>query len=460
MGTLQAGTVLALLTTLSGTWGFEWLPGNLENGVTKLVCVGDGVDLQWLYKDFVGEVDVNEDWSFLRQGAASSKLLASLFRGHFFTEPNIHQQMTYLNPSGVHLDNVSTTDDGIYTFRVNVNLNSFLMVHETNVTLLVVDPAVANNKTMIVTRMPEVVYDNATGEFHIQLACAPSDSLGNIPVGVFFTLPSGQRLNSTGLDNGHFTVNVPNTPGEGQYTCEVINPNDTCLPAGASLLQPAVTFVDGCKAKLDVATATLIAVQKELEKEKQANDQCMAALTARPPPCVDHVIYDYPCNRMSGICHSRASTACPRFCHLCLADPGIPNTVQRTPTEACYDRVGDGLTCDQLTDVCTRDSQLANLLCPRFCGICSTSPTTAPPTTLSVSHTTHTRRPHTTDLTTEAPTTEAPTTEAPTTVTSMPETTTVGCFDKFVGDCSVDFAGMCGITFVQQVCNKTCGFCP
>jgi hypothetical protein len=74
--------------------------------------------------------------------------------------------------------------------------------------------------------------------------------------------PHHQEINSTvKFEDNHFTVLLPNPVETGDYTCEIANPQDTCLPKTSPLLQPASVHIFGCATQLDVCSAELTSLR-------------------------------------------------------------------------------------------------------------------------------------------------------------------------------------------------------
>ncbi|KAK7487629.1 hypothetical protein BaRGS_00021179, partial [Batillaria attramentaria] len=82
--------------------------------------------------------------------------------------------------------------------------------------------------TLKIRQEPRAVYNNQTGQFHVQLTCISHHGTTRA---VIWTNPLGHELNSSSSDGDEFRLLLPNPVTSGLYDCCALAPNakTTCL---------------------------------------------------------------------------------------------------------------------------------------------------------------------------------------------------------------------------------------
>ncbi|KAK7467947.1 hypothetical protein BaRGS_00036833, partial [Batillaria attramentaria] len=89
------------------------------------------------------------------------------------------------------------------------------------VEFLVFLACVRATSTLTIRQEPRAVYNNQTGQFHVQLTCISHHGAPR----VIWTNPRGQRLNTSSSDGGEFRLLLPNPVTSGLYDCCAFAPN-------------------------------------------------------------------------------------------------------------------------------------------------------------------------------------------------------------------------------------------
>ncbi|PVD18514.1 hypothetical protein C0Q70_21063 [Pomacea canaliculata] len=128
-------------------------------------------------------------------------------------------------------------------------------------------PLIHHSEALWAQQERATVYDNNTGQLHVQLSCGKYVTTGNPPVSVEWKFPSGEtQLVSTHI-NGKFFLTLPNPVEGGNYTCRLSSrfPPVSCLPRNSSVFASSSVTVDEVKIRL-----SLLEGEQEMNKiEKQ-----------------------------------------------------------------------------------------------------------------------------------------------------------------------------------------------
>ncbi|XP_076450150.1 uncharacterized protein LOC143286462 [Babylonia areolata] len=189
--------------------------------VTILTCLGQNVTLPGGVSQPSSDAGdgqiVRVGW--LKNDGDQENLLAVNTSGHFFSNLGTRRALLHVPDKGVTLPGVREADLGNYTVRVHSVRQGVLHAHNTRVVLNQQDDIQLDEDKLQIHIADDVIYDNSTDEWHVQIMCGRFLSEVEDHVTVTWQTPSNQLLNSTRSDNGHFVLHVPNPVEQGVYSC-------------------------------------------------------------------------------------------------------------------------------------------------------------------------------------------------------------------------------------------------
>ncbi|XP_070173732.1 fibrinogen C domain-containing protein 1-like [Littorina saxatilis] len=241
---------------------------------------------------------LNIAWSF--QAPDKEKTSIATYQStHFYATDTV--RLGFLANAGLSLRFARPQDSGNYSVRVQLQRakSSELVSAERTVTLSVTDLPPGTQDGDLYSTIGDVVRDDVTEDWTLQLHCVQFVDLGHPPVDVVwkcrsflvvhFTAPlifsefsrcgilivcqtpSGEVWNSSYQDNGTFVLSLSSPVQGGNYSCQLppSAPAVRCLDATSPLNSAAQLYVDD----KDVRLSFLEARQRELEQvnEDQAN---------------------------------------------------------------------------------------------------------------------------------------------------------------------------------------------
>ncbi|KAK7477355.1 hypothetical protein BaRGS_00031420, partial [Batillaria attramentaria] len=185
----------------------------------------------WAYQNCLAHCGLCDNYGFywsLNPSATrsaegqTSQLLATFSAGNFQRAPTAKQMLEYVPNAGIRLVNVSSSDLGIYTVHVKVEVNGSEEEHVQEVILAEPESLPTNYTGVLDARLlPEAVLDESTGDWHAQISCGDFTDPEQTSLSVTWTAPSGNKLDGSDYRNGRFLLTLPNPVETGDYSCQV-----------------------------------------------------------------------------------------------------------------------------------------------------------------------------------------------------------------------------------------------
>ncbi|XP_025079790.1 uncharacterized protein LOC112555570 [Pomacea canaliculata] len=259
--------VVVLLLLCTEISSFQWT-SDIQDGADVYACVNESVTFPWRYAVDRGEVVEDIKWYFQSQ-TSSHVGIAGTVQGQFFPLPTpFSNRIRQVEEAGLQLMSPTTRDRGSYSVTVTVLRGlSFATYNRTAFLIMAETPLIHHSEALWAQQERATVYDNNTGQLHVQLSCGKYVTTGNPPVSVEWKFPSGEtQLVSTHI-NGKFFLTLPNPVEGGNYTCRLSSrfPPVSCLPRNSSVFASSSVTVDEVKIRL-----SLLEGEQEMNKiEKQ-----------------------------------------------------------------------------------------------------------------------------------------------------------------------------------------------
>ncbi|PVD18516.1 hypothetical protein C0Q70_21065 [Pomacea canaliculata] len=203
---------------------FQWT-STLQDGTDLYSCVGDSIKLPWDYSVQDGEVVEDIKWYF-KPGNDSRRVIATVVEGNFLPlRTSFSDRIHPVLQAGLTLMFVTGQDSGEFSVSVSiVQGTSFAVYNQTALLVVAEDPLVYGAESLSARQERVAVYDNKTGQLHVQLSCGGYVIIGHPPLSVEWTFPSGEKHLTSIHINGFFIINLPNPVEGGSYTVSPVVP--------------------------------------------------------------------------------------------------------------------------------------------------------------------------------------------------------------------------------------------
>ncbi|XP_070173036.1 fibrinogen C domain-containing protein 1-like [Littorina saxatilis] len=260
--------VALFVVALSALEAYQW-DGGPEDKAKMTACLGGSASFPWSILTG-SETILNIEWSFQAPDKEKTTI-ATNQSTHFYATDSV--RLGFLANAGLSLRFARPQDSGNYSVRVQLQRakSSELVSAERTVTLSVTDRAPATQDGDLYFTLGDVVRDDVTEDWTLQLHCVQFVDLGHPPVDVVWKTPSGEVRNSSYQDNGTFVLSLSSPVQGGNYSCQLppSAPAARCLTATSPLNAAAQLYLDDKDARLSFLGAR----QRELEQvnEDQAN---------------------------------------------------------------------------------------------------------------------------------------------------------------------------------------------
>eukprot|EP00916_Digyalum_oweni_P002101 GHVL01003916.1.p1 GENE.GHVL01003916.1~~GHVL01003916.1.p1 ORF type:complete len:410 (+),score=18.93 GHVL01003916.1:115-1344(+) len=258
-----------LTTLLSLTTALQWTD-SLTNNTVMTVCSASDIHLPWNFTLSPDERIEDIKWNY-RAEDGSEGLIAIFAAGQITTTPAYYGRVQWTGQGGIVVSHAAVAESGHYIIIVSTeNSSNYLARFSKTVYVQVADPPTAESGELHVVQEPDVVLDNETRQWRVELTCGVLTSPGHPGVHVVWTTPDGHTVESSSEHNGTFRLLLPNPPSGGNYTCTLppLSPATRCLPPLSPLLEGATVTVDQVK----VSFTLLEARQQEMEKNVSAEN--------------------------------------------------------------------------------------------------------------------------------------------------------------------------------------------
>lgn len=280
--------VMCIATFIAVVWfqactGLEWTKHSLSGGATVTACVDEAVSLNWAFTTTATETVVNILWHTISEEGET--ILATYTDGHFFKSSATGLKVKFLPDAGLLLSNLTWSDFGTFRVTVKVEDNGVLKSRSRSVVLAPPDAPVLAEGRLVAEIVPYPVQSPSTRSLHVQLQCGIFLKMGNRPVSVMWTTPTGQEETSSDVANGRFLLTLSNPVQGGTYTCRLADPSvvSACVSTYKNmhfLKWGARVHVDESQARLSLLSAEMGSMTKrdeELESKLEAQRQADTA---------------------------------------------------------------------------------------------------------------------------------------------------------------------------------------
>lgn len=270
--------VLLLCLCLPTTSAFQWTSAaNFPDGKIVPSCVGENVFLPWNYDLSPAEHVITVEW-YYRAPGGQDRLMAVESSGNFLHVPGLTQDVRRYQGAGLQIRNLTANQGGEYSVRVHYDMHGSSHTQTQSARVQAPETAVVDSRGLRAIYHHHAVYDPVTRDWHAQLTCEGLLSLGQPPVSIVWKTPSGAILPSSSQQNGTFTLNIPNPPQDGAYTCLPSNQSSLHGCGALPLHTSATTHVSSYDARF----ATMEARMRELQTQNADLIHTVQTLTSSP----------------------------------------------------------------------------------------------------------------------------------------------------------------------------------